>query len=203
MSGPSAEFVVVGSGFAGTLCARELLEAGHEVLLVERGALLRDADDRPLHEREAHLATTARTHEASPGTPDYPWKYGFGVGGSSLLWACVAPRLLPSDFELRTRHGVGLDWPIEYDDLQPAFEEAERLLRVAGRADDNLPRRGEFPVEAQGESEVDRLIGPLLRPWGVLPQARPPTADSAYPPAPGGFDPGFSLLDALGSPPFD
>jgi glucose dehydrogenase len=203
VSGPSAEFVVVGSGFAGTLCARELLRAGHEVLLVERGALIPNADELPLHEREAGLATTARTHEAAPGTPDYPWKYGFGVGGSSLLWACVAPRLLPSDFELRTRHGVGLDWPIGYDDLQPAFEEAERVLQVAGREDGNLPRRGPFPVDAPEESGVDRLIGPLLEPWGVLPQARPPGAATAYPPAPGAFDPGFSLLGALDSPPFD
>jgi glucose dehydrogenase len=203
VTAPAAEFVVVGSGFGGSLCARELLKAGREVLLVERGVLMRDADDRPLHEREAELPTTERTHEAPPGMPDYPWKYGFGAGGSSLLWACVAPRLLPSDFELKTRHGIALDWPIGYDDLQPGFEEAERVLRVAGRADDNLPRREPFPVDAPEESGVDRLIGPLLEPWGVLPQARPLAGDADYPPPPGSPDPGCSLVEELTSPPFD
>jgi choline dehydrogenase-like flavoprotein len=198
-----AEFAVVGSGFAGTLCARRLLDAGHEVVMIERGALRRDADGVPHDQREADLPTTARTHEAAPGSGDYDWKYGFGVGGSSLLWACVAPRLLPSDFDLRTKHGVGLDWPFSYEDLQPDFEEAELLMRVAGRADDNLPRRAPFPVEAPEPSEVDRLIGPLLEPWGVLAQARPPATATGYPPEPGGFDPGNSLLDVLGSPPFD
>jgi choline dehydrogenase-like flavoprotein len=203
MTAHGAEVVVVGSGFAGTLCARELLEAGHEVLLIERGALRPDADGLPHHEREADLPTTVHTDETAPGTPEYPWKYGFGVGGSSLLWACVAPRLLPSDFELRTRYGVGLDWPVNYDELQPYFEEGERLLRVAGRADENLPRRGPFPAEAPEPSKVDRLIGPFLEPWGVLPQARPPGSDAGYPPALGGFDLGFSLLGVLGSAPFD
>ena len=60
MTAHRAEVAIVGSGFAGTLCARELLRAGREVLVIERGALRPEADDLPHHLREAELSTTAR-----------------------------------------------------------------------------------------------------------------------------------------------
>jgi choline dehydrogenase-like flavoprotein len=69
--------------------------------------------------------------------------------------------LLPSDFELRTRFGIGLDWPLSYDDLAPYYREAEELLGVAGRA---LP--------AHPLSPIDELLSEPLAPLVPLPQAR-------------------------------
>ena len=40
---------------------------------------------------------------------------GKGVGGGSVHWAAFTPRLHPSDFEVYTRDGVGVDWPISYE----------------------------------------------------------------------------------------
>jgi choline dehydrogenase-like flavoprotein len=58
---------------------------------------------------------------------------GVGVGGSMTHFAGYVPRLHPSDFEVRTRDGVAVDWPISYWDLQASFERVERELPVAGQ----------------------------------------------------------------------
>jgi len=57
---------------------------------------------------------------------------GLGVGGSMTHFAGYTPRLHPSDFEVRTRDGVAVDWPISYWELKPSFERLERELPVAG-----------------------------------------------------------------------
>ncbi len=48
-------------------------------------------------------------------------------------FAGYVPRLHPSDFEVRSRDGVAVDWPISYQDLRPSFERVERELPVAGQ----------------------------------------------------------------------
>ncbi len=57
---------------------------------------------------------------------------GHGVGGSMVHYAGYCPRFHPSDFEVRTRDGVGEDWPISYEDLKPHYERLELELPVAG-----------------------------------------------------------------------
>ncbi len=47
-------------------------------------------------------------------------------------YAGYCPRFHPSDFEVRTRDGVGADWPISYEDLKPHYERLELELPVAG-----------------------------------------------------------------------
>jgi choline dehydrogenase-like flavoprotein len=57
---------------------------------------------------------------------------GRGVGGSMVHYAGYAPRFHPSDFETKTRDGVGEDWPISYRDLKREYERVEVELPVAG-----------------------------------------------------------------------
>ncbi|MDQ3900110.1 MAG: GMC family oxidoreductase, partial [Actinomycetota bacterium] len=40
----------------------------------------------------------------------------------------------PSDFHIRTLDGVGADWPINYEDLEPYYERMEREYPVSGPA---------------------------------------------------------------------
>ena len=54
------------------------------------------------------------------------------VGGLAMHWGGVTPRFSPEDFKQRSLFGVGTDWPISYDDLQPFYQEAEELMGVAG-----------------------------------------------------------------------
>ena len=55
--------------------------------------------------------------------------YGFSpsmnVGGLAMHWGGVTPRYSPEDFHLRSLYGVGDDWPLSYDDLDPFYQEAE------------------------------------------------------------------------------
>ena len=54
------------------------------------------------------------------------------VGGTTWHWLGSCPRLLPSDFQMKTLFGVGVDWPISYADLEPWYVKAEYAIGVAG-----------------------------------------------------------------------
>ena len=60
---------VVGSGFAGLLVARELVRAGREVTLFERGGLLSHREQLERRRQEVDDPTAAHNHEADPATP--------------------------------------------------------------------------------------------------------------------------------------
>jgi glucose dehydrogenase len=169
----AAEFVIVGSGVSGLLTARELVRAGREVLVLERGERLSHEQQVAEIRHVADVPSTRDNHEVAPGTRAYPWKYLYGVGGTTLHWAGVSPRLLPSDFELRTRFGVGRDWPISYADLEPSYAEAERALGVAGGPNPLFPGTEHLPQPPHPFSPVDRLVRSPLHPYYPLPQARP------------------------------
>lgn len=72
------------------------------------------------------------------------------VGGLAMHWGGVTPRFSPEDFAHRTMFGVGTDWPITYDDLDPFYQEAEEVMGVAGeQGPEHLdPRAKPFPLPA-------------------------------------------------------
>jgi choline dehydrogenase-like flavoprotein len=165
------DVAVVGSGFAGLLVARELVRAGREVTVFERGGLLSHREQLERSRQEVDEPTAAHNHEADASTP-YFWDYAFAVGGGSIHWTGAAPRLLPSDFELRTRFGVGLDWPLSYADLLPYYHEAERLMGVAAGTnplfgDEKMGALAPHPL-----SPLDELLAEPLAPLVAMPQAR-------------------------------
>lgn len=206
----SADTVIIGSGVAGLLVARELLEAGEEVTIVERGPLRLDADSLPLSQREDRIPSTEHNMDPSPRKGGHPWQYGYAFGGSSLLWSGVAPRLLPSDFETRSRFGIWRDWPIGYDDLLPFYRQAEQALSVAGAPCDLFPGSDSYLVTPPAPSAADRLLGPLLEPFGPLPLARPAVDSETFPPSLDDtletVEPSFTMLEIaralVGSPGF-
>ena len=54
------------------------------------------------------------------------------LGGRSLHWNGVTLRFSPDDFREGSLHGIEPDWPITYDELDPFYSEAERLIGVVG-----------------------------------------------------------------------
>jgi glucose dehydrogenase len=198
------DVVVVGSGVSGVLVARELLKAGREVLLVERGGLLTHEEQLRENNVALDIPSAAPNDEPAPGSRSYPWTYVYGVGGSSLHWTGVTPRFLPSDFELRSRYGVGRDWPLSYAELAPFYEEAERLLGVAGGRNRFFPDTDGPPQPAHPYSTADGQLKSLLRPYFPLPQARPTRSINGRPPCCGSgrcelcpVDARFSILHTL------
>jgi len=87
------------------------------------------------------------------------------VGGTTWHWLGTCLRFLESDFRLATRYGVGVDWPISLNDLQPYYLEAEEEMGVAGAFLPALPA-----------TYLDKQVARAAQPWGyrveVLPAAR-------------------------------
>ena len=62
-----------------------------------------------------------------------------GVGGTTLHFQGEAQRLNEKAFRMKSLYGVAVDWPIQYKDLEPYYNEAESIIGVAGP--DNIPDR--------------------------------------------------------------
>lgn len=58
------------------------------------------------------------------------------LGGTSLHWLGTTPRFVPNDFHINTTYGVGVDWPLTYDDLQDYYCEAEWSIGVSANRKD-------------------------------------------------------------------
>ena len=82
-----------------------------------------------------------------------------GVGGSTLHYTGEAHRLHPRSMELKTRYGIGADWPFDYAALEPFYDQAERLLGVAGPATDTVRWRSKpYPMPAHALSYASRKM---------------------------------------------
>ena len=63
-----------------------------------------------------------------------PFKASYNrmVGGSTWSWRGNTPRFIPSDFRLRSEFDVGRNWPLDYNELEPWYCQAEWELGVSG-----------------------------------------------------------------------
>jgi choline dehydrogenase-like flavoprotein len=153
------DLIVVGSGFAGAFLLHEYLRHAPErarVLLLERG------QDTP-HRQQVEQRRTPGPEAGSfvNRTPiGKRWRFSFGVGGSSQCWWACTPRMLPADFELSTRYGVGRDWPVSYDELEESYCRAEELMAVSGPPNDASPfaRSRPYPLPPHRLSAPDRIL---------------------------------------------
>ncbi len=128
------DLVIVGCGAGGGTLAQRLARVGWRIVVLERGPFW-DPDDDWVSDEEGsrHLYWNDK-RIVGGGDPVELGKNnsGHGVGGSMVHYAGYTPRFHPSDFETRTRDGVGSDWPISYRDLKPHYERVEGELPVAG-----------------------------------------------------------------------
>jgi choline dehydrogenase-like flavoprotein len=131
----TVDLVVVGAGAGGVTLAQRLARKGWRIVVLEKGPFWdpdRDwvSDERgadPIYWRDNRIIGGTDPIEMGKNNS------GVGVGGSMTHFAGYVPRLHPSDFEVRTRDGVAVDWPISYADLKPSFERVEQELPVAGQ----------------------------------------------------------------------
>jgi choline dehydrogenase-like flavoprotein len=69
-----------------------------------------------------------------------------GIGGSTMRWEGFSTRLHPDDLRRKTVCGVGVDWPLEYSELERHYARVERILGVACTPDSRFdPPRGAYP----------------------------------------------------------
>lgn len=155
-AGQHYDAVVVGSGFgSGFFLHRALEKRRMKVLVVEWGDYL--TPEQKLAQRRYSDIVDKDTY-TSPN--DKPWRFTIGYGGGTNCWYGQAPRLHPSDFRLKSLYGVGVDWPIGYDELEPYYAGAEEIMSISG--DPNMakifPRSTPFPQPPHRPSAVDRVM---------------------------------------------
>lgn len=134
--GEEVDFVIVGLGAGGGVLLQRLARAGFRVVgfdagpfwNTERDWVSDEAGSRKLYWNELRL--TGGDDPLTLGANNS----GQGVGGSTVHWAGFTPRLHPSDFRTHSADGVGVDWPIAYEDLRPYYELMELEIPVAGPA---------------------------------------------------------------------
>jgi glucose dehydrogenase len=164
-----SDVCVIGSGFAGSTVAHRLALGGARVTILETGIDHR----QPIPER-------CRVRYTNVGPITYMFRdVSFRcIGGTSEHWYGNTPRPHPNDLQTRSVYGVGEDWPLTYEELEPHLEESERVLGTAGADDEphHAPRRVPFPLPAWPLSHSDRLIREGLAEAGIpvlsTPQAR-------------------------------
>ena len=86
------------------------------------------------------------------------------VGGTTWHWLGTCLRFVPNDFQLRSRYGQAVDWPIGYDEIEPFYGEAEAEIGVAGDAADDLgaPRSTPYPMPAIPQTYLDKAFAKAL-----------------------------------------
>lgn len=128
------DLVVIGAGAGGSVLTQRMARAGWTVVCLDAGPFWDPDEDWVSDERGAHSLywTQPRQIGGSNPIPLGSNNSGRGVGGSMIHYAGFAPRLHPSDFATFSLDGVGADWPIDYADLLPYYEDLEAELPVAG-----------------------------------------------------------------------
>jgi choline dehydrogenase-like flavoprotein len=147
------DFVVVGSGAAGAVVARELAQSGFTVLVFEQGPRLEAADFEHDELKYWFLNGITNGPKLSPQTfrkrPSeiaqqpagslLPATYARLVGGSSVHYTANFWRFHEIDFHERSVLGsipgtAFADWPITYQDLEPYYTKVEWEVGVSGLA---------------------------------------------------------------------
>lgn len=134
--GEEVDYCIVGVGSAGGVLVQRLARAGFRVVGLEAGPFWDTERDWVSDEAGSHQLywTEPRiTGGAEPLTFGAN-NSGRGVGGGSVHWAGFTPRFHPSDFQTHSLDGVGVDWPIRYEDLKPYYELLELEMPVSGPA---------------------------------------------------------------------
>jgi choline dehydrogenase-like flavoprotein len=159
------DILVVGAGVTGAIVAKELSETGKKVLIIEAGTsdsltpvgfhrfvenFYRAVDknsNSPYPSNPNALSPTDDTNGyfQEDGPLPISGSYTRLVGGTTMHWEAKALRMLPEDFESKTRYGIGLDWPIGYNDLEPYYRKAEYELGVSGDTDEQRALGVPFP----------------------------------------------------------
>ena len=160
----SADYVIVGAGIIGAMLAAKLAKTGASVLMLEAGAHVtrgeivgrfRNSPRRsdwmspyPSLDTAPHPIYQPQDNNYLVQAGPYPYKaeYIRMVGGTSWHWAAHAWRNVPGDFKMKSLYGVGVDWPFDYDDLEPYYQEAEEIMGVGGSTHTGSPRSKPFPM---------------------------------------------------------
>jgi choline dehydrogenase-like flavoprotein len=136
MPADKVDAVIVGSGAAGAAMAAKLAVGGKKVVILEAGP---DRGNPDLIS-SGIWARRQKWHgepveDLGPNSVGHGFNAGYGTGGGAMSHYGVWPRFHEEDFDMLSRYGQGLDWPIRYADLQQYYDQVQRESGVAGDAE--------------------------------------------------------------------
>ena len=194
------DFVIVGSGAAGGILAKELSANSFRVVVLEQGPYLTEADfthdetkilaqDLLTNHPRLQPSSVRKTPDQKP-RPQRALVYGRCVGGTSVHFTANFWRFHEIDFIERSKvgpiPGADLrDWPITYADLERYYTKVEWEIGVSGLAGASPfdpPRSRPYPmpplpVKGSGVifERAARKLGwhPFPAPMAILSQPRP------------------------------
>ncbi|WP_328914207.1 MULTISPECIES: GMC family oxidoreductase [unclassified Streptomyces] len=208
---PPCDVVVVGLGAAGGLSATLLADAGLSVVGLEAGPRHGPgefAPDEISHESRNVLGDAKANHEiptvrsspaeqAVPATGTRGLLMMNGVDGSKVHSTNVSWRLSPWNFvslsAVRRRYGAGavppgstlVDWPLDYTELAPYYDEVEARYGISGQAGNIAgrpqpggnpyegPRSGPYPLPPLRQTGYSRMMGEAAHGLGWSPFPTP------------------------------
>jgi choline dehydrogenase-like flavoprotein len=155
---PSYDVIVVGSGAAGGQTAYTCALEGAKVLMLEAGRNYDPVTETPMFQVNSQAPLRAVStpdkqmfgfydatvnggweikDEPYTSASDDParkfwWWRARMLGGRTNHWGRISLRNGPYDFKPRSRDGLGLDWPIGYEDVAPYYDKVEMLIGVYG-----------------------------------------------------------------------
>ena len=190
---------VIGSGAGGSPVALTLAQAGHSVLVLERGPWY-GTDDfykdelacclretyKPDRKDEPHIIELEDDDGQwqAQNTNHSRWNFWNGncVGGASNFMSGYFHRLKPVDFHLLSEFGPieganMADWPISYDDLEPYYTKVEQEVGVSGKVQSHPhaePRSKQaFPYPPLQEHAVSGMLDAAGKKLGFHPFPTP------------------------------
>jgi choline dehydrogenase-like flavoprotein len=171
------DVIIIGTGAGGGTLAHRLAPSGKRILLLERGDYV-PRERENWETRAVNLEARYNTKEVwrdKDGEPLHPHT-NYYVGGNTKFYGAALFRLRREDFgEIKHSEGLSPAWPIEYDELEPYYTQAERLYHVHGErgADPTEPpASAPYPHPAVSHEPriqqlADDLAGLGLRPFHV------------------------------------
>jgi choline dehydrogenase-like flavoprotein len=112
--------------------------------------------------RPGETDSSAYVVQKGPFSTDTTYTRVFG--GTTMHWEGKTPRMMPEDFETRTRFGQGADWPLSYDELAPYYAQAEREIGVSAEVEDQASLGVPFdpgyvfPMKGLPLSYLDKMV---------------------------------------------
>src|SRR5580704_10704393 len=153
------DVVVVGSGAGGGTAVKVLTDLGINVALLEAGPMLNPAKDFKEHvlpyqvdhrgagpHAEQYFGRQQWGYFNAPngywdidGEPytvapdnEFRWFRSRIIGGRTNHYGRISLRFADYDFKPYSTDGLGMDWPVTYDEIAPYYDKAEGFIGVTG-----------------------------------------------------------------------
>ncbi len=154
---PEYDVAIVGSGAGGGQMAYTLTLAGVKCVMLEAGRNYDPLTETPMFMTGEHAPlggvstpdknfgffdATVDGGWQVPGEPytqasdkkeeQFWWWRARMMGGRTNHWGRISLRNGPYDFKPRSRDGLGFDWPVTYEEIEPYYTKVEQLIGVYG-----------------------------------------------------------------------